>query len=183
MSFLQCDDEPQKQLNETCNFTTKDQARSNMNNQGFERQNVWWPNDGRSCYIVKHILIRQDFKQRCIMAVNIYWLVFSFWFFFWIFVPLKAREERALRAKRQLCDAAAVMDCRLNWTLTDSKCSQNWTSSSLDNYRNWRNMEVDRRQLSLFKIFSARSLSLSIKMTTLKNKSLYFCFKTTILLI
>ena len=32
--------------------------------------------------------------------------------FFTIF-PLKDREENALRAKRQLCDAAALVGCRI----------------------------------------------------------------------
>ena len=31
----------------------------------------------------------------------------------YIFFPFKDREENALRAKRQLCDAAALMGCRI----------------------------------------------------------------------
>jgi len=34
-------------------------------------------------------------------------------FFFYIFFPFKVREDNALRAKRQLCDAAALMGCRI----------------------------------------------------------------------
>lgn len=44
----------------------------------------------------------------------IYIFSFQFLIVFLIFVSLKAREERALLAKRQLCDAAVVMGCRLN---------------------------------------------------------------------
>ena len=64
------------------------------------------------------------------------WLLILLFFnlFFLQFFPLKDREENALRAKRQLCDAAALMGCRIEHSLTLQ--SKSYTSSSLDNYGN-----------------------------------------------